>query len=386
MQSDENTSRLSPGRQEPGMKVLMVADGLWNGGAERQMQLLASSLPEGWSASVASLQDGEFRPVFEAAGVKVYVAPRRFRLDVTPALRIWRFASAEAPDVVHSWGWMSTLAMYPYCRFHGIPLISGSIRTGRLPKRRAKLDRLSVRVADLAIANSRAGLRAYGVTEGFRGRVVYNGFDETRMSGLPSAAAPHEDTVVVMAARMFAEKDWRLLISTARVLSAESPGWRFIGLGSGPDRDLLVSEAADLIAAGVVGFPPGGLEVLRTIAEADVGVLLTDPRTAAEGCSNAIMEYMACGLPVICTDSGGNPELVEAGTTGLLVPPRDVGALVEALRSLRGDPDRARGMGRAGARRLRERFTVGTMVAGFVSAYEAVRVGPGGKRSKPRSH
>jgi glycosyltransferase involved in cell wall biosynthesis len=363
----------------------MVADGLWNGGAERQMALLASSLPEGWSPTIASLRDGPYRPVLEGLGIDVRVVPRRFRFDITPALRLWGIASKIAPDVVHSWGWMSTLAMLPYCRLRGVPLVSGSIRHGCLPGRRASIDRLSVRLADLAIANSRAGLAAYGFAEGDRARVVYNGFDPARLNGLRlSSSAPVRGSIVaIMAARMFAEKDWRLLFATARAVADDPGGWRFVAVGDGPDREALMAGAADLVNAGVLEFPRGGLEVMPLIAASGVGVLLTDPRTHAEGCSNAIMEYMACGLPVVCTDSGGNPEIVEDGVTGLLVPPHDVEAVVAALRTLRDEPARAGEMGRAGQQRLRERFAVSRMAADFVAAYEWAIGARNGKQAVP---
>jgi len=352
----------------------MVVDGLWNGGAERQMTLLASSLPEGWSASVASLEDGPYRSVLEGLGVETHVVPRRFRLDPTPVVRLWRLAVRARPDVVHSWGWMSTLAALPYCRAYGVPLVSGSIRHGCVPRRRANIDKLSVRLADAVIANSRSGLAAYGVPEGDRGRVVYNGFEFGRFerASPPADSSLRDGTTVIMAARMFLEKDWRLLFTTARSLSREAQGWRFLAVGDGPDRDALMADSADLVNAGVVEFPHGGLEVLPLIASADIGVLLTDPVRHEEGCSNSIMEYMACGLAVVATESGGTPEIVEDGVTGVLIPAHDADALSEALRALRDDPARSRAMGQAGRRSLEQRFTVEQMVSGFVSAYESL--------------
>jgi glycosyltransferase involved in cell wall biosynthesis len=358
----------------------MVTDGLWNGGAERQMALLATSLPETWSASVLSLEDGPYRAVLEERGIDVKVVPRRFRFDATPAVRMWRAANGIRPDVVHSWGWMSTLAMVPFCRACRVPLLNGAIRHGSLPPRRASIDRFSVALSDAVVANSAAGLAAYGVAEGRRGRVVYNGFDFGRLGGVAPAtdeAASRGAAVAIMAARMFPEKDWRLFFQAARTLAEESLGWRFVAVGSGPERDALMAEAADLVHSGAVEFPTGSMEILPMIAAADVGVLLTDPRTHAEGCSNAIMEYMACGLPVVCTDSGGNPELVVDGVTGLLVSPHDAGSLVAALRALHGDPEHARAMGREGRRRLEEAFTVDRMVSGFAAAYESALGGSG---------
>jgi glycosyltransferase involved in cell wall biosynthesis len=363
----------------------MVADGLWNGGAERQLALLASSLPEPWTAAVLSMEDGPYRAVLEGLGIDVWIVPRRFRFDITAAIRMWRVASDFRPDIVHSWSYMSTLAMVPYCRARGIPLLDGAIRRGDVPGRRARLYRLGMRLSDALAANSRAGLAAFGIAESDRARVIYNGFDPARLTAVapqPGGAgdvAPRDRTIALMAARMSPAKDWRLLLDAARVLAGKGDGWNFVAVGEGPEREPLMAGAADLIDSGAVAFQQGGLEALPAIAAADIGVLLSDPLRHAEGCSNAIMEYMACGLPVVCTDSGGSPELVEDGVTGLLVPPRDVEALVSALRALRSDPARAREMGSEGRRRLQGRFTVENMVAGYVAAYESLLDRPGAR-------
>lgn len=357
------------------MRVLMVADGLWNGGAERQMALLATSLPQGWTCAVASLADGPYRRVFEEAGVEVSIAPRRFHLDPTPAASLWRFARRFSPDVVHAWGWMSGMAMLPFCRASGVPLVDGSIRHGALPPRRGAIDRLVVALSDAAVANSLAGLRAYRA-EGPRGHVIYNGFDDQRLRDAPiSPARDGRETVVVMAARMFPEKDWRLFIRAARILSDADGGWRFMGLGDGPGREAVLHDARDLEASGVMNFPAGDIEVLPMIASADIGVLLTDDGRHAEGCSNAVLEYMACGLPVVCTDSGGNRETIEDGVTGRLVPPGSVEEVVAALRELRARPGAAAAMGRAGRQRLHDRFAVDRMVSEFVDVYTSVAAG-----------
>ena len=66
------------------MKVLMATDGLWNGGLERQLTLLASSLPEPWHASVLSMEDGPYRTVLERSGVELRLAPRRGEARLAP--------------------------------------------------------------------------------------------------------------------------------------------------------------------------------------------------------------------------------------------------------------------------------------------------------------
>lgn len=353
------------------MRVMVVTEGLWNGGAERQLALLASSLPDGWRCLVASLQDGPYRRVLEEAGVEVAVFPRRFRLDVTPTLRLWRAARRMRPDIVHAWGWMSALALLPYCRIARIPLINGSIRHGSLPVRRPWIDGLAVRLSDVAVANSRAGLRAYDA-EGPRGRVIYNGFDTSRLTGSPAAPRGEDRTCAVMTARMCPDKDWKAFVGAARILASEDDAWHFVGIGDGPDRSTITGAASDLVRSGRMEFPEPGMEVLPTVSRCDIGVLLTDS-DRAEGCSNSVLEYMACGLPVVCSDAGGNSETVRHGVTGLLVPQGDVDAIVSSLRGLRADPVTARAMGEAGRLRIAERFSTERMVADYVSLYESLR-------------
>jgi glycosyltransferase involved in cell wall biosynthesis len=105
------------------------------------------------------------------------------------------------------------------------------------------------------------------------------------------------------------------------------------------------------------------------VREADVGVLMSDEVVHREGCSNAIMEFMACALPVVCSSGGGNPELVVHGETGYLVPGGDTVALAARLRALDEQPELALRLGGAGRQRLRERFTLERMIAGIDAAY-----------------
>ena len=98
---------------------------------------------------------------------------------------------------------------------------------------------------------------------------------------------------------------------------------------------------------------------------------MTDPAYHQEGVSNSIIEYMACGLPVVCGEGGGNREVVADGATGFVIPPSDAEELATKLIWLREHESERRAMGDAGRRRIEEVFSIERMVAGFVRVYES---------------
>jgi glycosyltransferase involved in cell wall biosynthesis len=249
-----------------------------------------------------------------------------------------------------------------------------------------------MRLASVVVANSRAGLAAWGMRPP-KGRVVYNAMDPGRLAALVSPGrapgssspeAPRDRFTAVMTGRMRPDKDFQTVIAAARLL-AGAPGpqaWKFVLVGDGPQRDSLELEARDLVESGVVEFADAGLEVLPLVAGADVGVLMTNDDLHAEGCSNSIMEYMACALPVVCCDSGGNRELVADGISGWLVAPGDPYGLAARLEQLRVSGAAAR-MGAAGRDILGREFTLARMVDAYADIYEGcLRDGPAGDGSK----
>jgi glycosyltransferase involved in cell wall biosynthesis len=356
-------------------RVLIVTDDLANGGMERQLALLAKSLTDTWAVRVISLSDGVYAGVLREAGVETSVLSRKFRFDARPTIPLGRIIRHWRPSVVNTYGWMSMAASLLPCRMTGIPIVDTSIRLGSMLTRRDRLVRNLTSHAAIVIANSQAGLDAYGI-DPVRGRVVHNGFDPDRLKLCQGGHRPERPTTVVMTARMHSHKDYRCLLDAARVLSAEDPqGWRFLAVGSGEERPALLSDYCDLLESGAAVFPEVGTEVLSLVRGAHVGVLLTNPVLHAEGLSNSIMEYMACGLPVVCSEGGGNREIVVEGETGLFVPPGDVEAVVRQLRFLRDDPETAIRMGRAGSERIATVFTVDALVTGTVAAYDLAVAG-----------
>lgn len=351
-------------------KVLMAIDSLANGGAERQFALLAMELSSEWAVEVWSLADGPWGKVLSDRGIPVEIRSRSRRFDVRPAFDLWRRLHQIRPDVVYAQGWMMPSAAGPACASLRIPLVDSRMRGASVRRDNYHKTKLGLWWSDIVIANSQAGLRSLKLRSSEKGRVIYNGFDWGRVTPRTSEPLERRPYVAAMAARMQEMKDWDLYLDVAKLVTRRDPGlWRFLAIGGGPERERLINKYPELVSDGTLEFIPEVGDVMPLLATTDVGLLLTNPRRAAEGCSNSILEYMASGLPVICTDSGGNAELVREGVNGFVVPPSDAQSIVEKLAVLAQNPSGSRVMGTVGRERVRQEFSIESLAKGTVAAF-----------------
>ena len=107
-------------------------------------------------------------------------------------------------------------------------------------------------------------------------------------------------------------------------------------------------------------------DVGSLLAASDIGILCSHE----EGFSNAILEGMAAGLPMIVSDVGGNAEAVIHDETGLVVPAGDPKALANAIVALIGNPERCRTMGHAGRMRTERSFSMEACVEEYNRLYK----------------
>jgi len=109
-------------------------------------------------------------------------------------------------------------------------------------------------------------------------------------------------------------------------------------------------------------------DVPELLQVSDIGLLCSHE----EGFSNALLEYMAAGLPVVATNVGGNAEAVIDGVTGLLVPAKNPDALARAILRLVHDPAARQGMGTAGRTRVQQNFSLETCLNGYEVLYQSI--------------
>ncbi len=174
--------------------------------------------------------------------------------------------------------------------------------------------------------------------------------------------------VVVGCGRLVPQKNFPLLLRAFAEVRRGFPGARLWILGDGPDRGALEALAGELGVAPAVTFQGFVDDPWAFFAAADLFVL----SAAFEGFGNVLVEAMACGLPVISTRCPHGPaEIIDDGTSGLLVPVDDPAALAEAMtRVLRNDTLRAR-LREGGARRARD-FDATAIAARYAVALGAL--------------
>lgn len=355
------------------VRVLLLLDSLAPaGGTENQLIEIVRRIDRTQvEMFVACMEDSQrLRDLAPYATPLVFPARGLFSLaGLRQALVLRRVIARHRIDVVHTFMVRATVFGVLGSAVSSCRAILTSRRnmgewyTPRLLRLFKLVNRLSTRV----LANSE-GARANAIRVEHlppdRVDVLYNGVDIDRFTRVPDPALrerlgiPPAAPVVGIVANLRPVKNLPLFLEAARIVAGQAPDTVFVLAGRGEQREQLARQAAGLGLAERVVFAADHLD-----EHDDIACLLPHFRIAClcsdnEGFSNAILEYMAAGLPVVATDVGGIAEAVEHGQTGLLVPSNDAAALAGAILELLRDPQRCAALGRNARRRCAERFEI----------------------------
>ncbi len=146
---------------------------------------------------------------------------------------------------------------------------------------------------------------------------------------------------------------------------------RLIMVGEGPIRQPVETTLTSAGVSSMAWLPGSRDDVPDLLRAMDVFIL----PSRAEGISNTLLEAMACGVPVVATRVGGNPELVEDGVTGFLVPAEDVESMARAASEYVRDPEMRKRHGRAARLKVEREFSIDRMVANYMAVYDELLSG-----------
>lgn len=359
-----------------GSRVVYVIGQLSVGGTERQLVLLASGLRRlGWQVTVVCLRSAmDLAPELERAGCSVVCLARGRGGRIGRLMALRRLLQRERPDIVHGFGHAWYFALLAGLLAGRPRIVAGERAHPEVkPGVFRRVDRFALSRVDAVIANARVTRRELVRDRRLppdRGFVIPNAIDLDPFDG-PGRAERDDgsDTfTIVTVANLDRLKGHLLLLDAFARARRARPGLVLWLIGDGPERGTLERAAAARGIADDVVFWGSRADVPALLRDADVGVT----PSITEGLCNAIMEYMASGLPVVATDVGGNGELVVDGETGYLVAPGDAAALAAAIVRLAEEPATAARLGGAGRLRIEGSFLPEAMARSHDAVYRSL--------------
>ena len=197
-------------------------------------------------------------------------------------------------------------------------------------------------------------------------RVIYNGVD----CGV-FRRGEHDEQGSFLSVAMVATMDRKTkghvyFLEAAATILGKRNDVRFILFGDGPLRPFFERMVRSKNLQNSISFRGKTGRLHEALSDIDVLVVPSE----SEGCSNALLEAMAMGIPAVATAVEGNLEVVRDSIDGLLVEPKTARDIAEKIELLLNDDERRRRMGQAARRSVEERFSLETMVRGYLELYQ----------------
>jgi len=368
------------------IRLLKIVPTLRYGGTERQFMTLSASLDPGrFRVELACLRPGgglAAEAVRHGMPVDIYdIGPFHSARTLALQTKLARDIARRQIDVVHAYNFYGNVFAVPPARLAGAPVVIASIRDcgPYLTPMQLRVQRLVCRAATCVVVNAVA-VRDWLVGEGYdphRIVVIPNGVDLEPFDVPADAAAVRlalgfeaDAPLITVVSRVTRLKGLEQFIGAASIVAERHPRARFLIAGEPAADDHAYLASLQRLAARV------GLSDRIVFAglRRDVPALLKASTIAVmpslnEALSNALLEAMAAGAPLVATRVGGTPEAVIDGETGVLVPPDDVPALARAIGRMLEDPAAIAALGHAARRRVEERFSLQTMVGATGQLY-----------------
>ncbi len=371
------------------LSVAFVVDDLEErGGTELHLLTLCRGLVAGGHRCtvVCTGRDG-LLPEFRREGVATVtmrtgrVLGPRYLAHVRSLARVLADAGAHVVEAVHT---AADLIAPPAAAALGIPCVSSRRDLGIFRKPWHRLGaKLVAGLVAAYVAPSHAVVEAVARAEGIaasRFVIIPNGVDDARFRprdpgpcrarlGIPGSAL-----VIGNVSALTPTKRPMDLVRAFQWLLAKGLDVHLVLAGAGPMAPAIEVEAAST---------PGRVHLLGEVDRPEdvypcLDVLVLP--SASEGLSNTLLEAMACGLPVVATDVGGNPEVVEPRVNGLLVPLDHPEALAEAIMGLLRSPEARVRMGRAARSTIQTRYQIKQMVKEHERLFQVLASVPGATR------
>jgi glycosyltransferase involved in cell wall biosynthesis len=362
----------------PRRKVFYLLDSLNIGGTEVQAVELATRLnSEQYDVTLGCLRArGPLLEKLKGSAVSVCEFYPKGGFDsvhgIYQMFRLAVFLRRGGYQIVHTHDLYANVLGISAAVIARIPVIISSQRDlGHLDlyksRRRIWLRRLQ-KLSTAVLTNAHAVREAVLAEDHFapdKVRVIYNGVDLERFAHRSQdrswlAPTGSQERWIVLVGNMHGDvKGHPVLIAAAQTVVREFADVRFLLAGDGQRRKDFEEQVERLGIAKHFLFLGRRDDVPRILSCSDIGVL----PSKAEGLPNAVLEYLAAGLPTVASRVGGNAEIIQDGKTGLLVPPEDSSALAAAILRLLRNPGFAADLGKNGQDFVSSEFSFQRLIA-----------------------
>jgi glycosyltransferase involved in cell wall biosynthesis len=366
----------------PARKLLVVSDEMEVGGSQRQIAYLLGGIDRTrWQPELLFFRNpSHLVDELRAQGIVVHHLPKQGRLDPGFVLAYASLLRRQRYDLVHAfsltaelWTLVARLLAWSAPK----PLLVSSVRGLYLtePDWFWRIKRRIFKGSAAIIANAKAGAAAAASRSGVpreRFDVIPNGIlpiaplaEEQRQALRASLDLPAGRTLGLFVGRLVVQKNVPCLLRAMSRLPAAARPY-LVMAGDGPLRSEIEAQRLQLNLQDDVHLLGERTDARKLMGAADFLVL----PSAYEGMSNVVMEGMASGCPVVASDVGGNPELVEDGLTGLLFPNDDDAALAQCLERLTADPALRSRLSAQALQRMQTRYSVESLVTSTMAVYD----------------
>jgi glycosyltransferase involved in cell wall biosynthesis len=363
------------------------------GGTEKHLSLIAPRLRAlGWNPIVFCLwRRGQLAAALENEGVEVIgrsateLKPRQWAGDAPNLVLAWLQLVAlvvrRKPRIMHFFLPVAYMLGAPISLALRVPVKVMSRRSLNLYQRGHPMvhlvERWLHRRMTAVIANSKRVARELTEREGCAVEnvgLIYNGTDLSAIaaacpSGPESNIAAGQFTMIMVANLIPYKGHADLLNALGEIASRLPQPWRLLCVGRDEGcGEQLRQQASTLSLGSNVHFLGQRSDIPQLLKAADIGILCSHQ----EGFSNAVIEGLASGLPMIVTNVGGNAEAVAHGETGLVVAPHEPAALGRAILQLASNPEQRSGMGAAAREQAVRRFSIESCVEKYDRLYRGL--------------
>jgi len=372
-------------------KILFYTDTPYVGGAENQMYLLAKFLDKEKYDVVLVCSDfkklEEWSKRFEQEGVRIIRLTVAHKHDPRHYFQLKHILKEEVPDIVHLHVWNPASCRYAFmaANKYKFPIVVTEHDPFELPKLKKyiknKLMKRVQKIVTVSDSNYKLMQKLFPELKN-RTTTIHNGIDTTWFESQLLNFSKNKRTefrgkefeadaatkVILSVAELHERKGLKHLIKALPIVTAKNPNTRLIIAGDGPHKKDLIKIVNENKLSGYIRLLGHRKDIPQIMASSDIFVLPSEK----EAFGLVLLEAMTARLPIIASDVGGIPEIIEDSVNGDLIDPSDHKKLAEKILDLFNDNFKIREYTEAGYAKLKSQFDAKSMAKAYEDIYDQI--------------